>query len=96
MTIQKRRVRTGLWLALFVASLVPVAVLTVTAGGLLEACSSYSRKYKGTEYHTNDTWTDGCLQCHCPPEGTKDVWCYDSACADSGTDGGNDAGVPDR
>jgi hypothetical protein len=97
MTTQKRRVSTGLWLALFVVSLVPVAVLTVTAGGLLEACSSYSCNYKGTEYHINDTWTDGCLQCHCPPEGTKSVWCTNIGCSDAGTDGGgNDADAPDR
>jgi hypothetical protein len=82
--------------AVFVAALGSAAALAGAAGGLFGACSNYSCKYKGTEYHTGDTWTDGCLRCHCPPEGTKDVWCYDSACPDAGIDGGNDGGMADR
>ena len=78
------------------ASFLAAVVLTIIAGGLLGACSSYSCKYKGKEYHVGDTWTDGCTRCQCPPEGTKSVWCNDLACPDSGTDGANDTDRPDQ
>jgi hypothetical protein len=75
-----------------VRSYVGAFVLAFVLGALGgTSCHGYSCNYKGHEYHTGDTWTDGCMACHCPAEGTKDTWCY--PCSDGGADA--DAGTSD-